>query len=223
MTATSSSTGSSREMRLGFRTSPQKPSSSRYSVAHWQVHWRYSGSPKGILLIDFLPRVETVNVDRYCETLQKLRRAIQNKRRGMLNAGVVLLRDNARPHMARRAAAVLTKFCWELLKQPPTALILLSAIFTFSCISRNSCPPSSWRVARQVRRSDLTVRMCWDQWTEETSFTRRLGSEGLRQANRREDRQARVEPISSIAAVQTQAAPSPQVPVSSRTISRRTA
>ena len=32
------------------------------------------------------------------ETLQKLRRVIQNKRRGLLNADVVLLRDNARPH-----------------------------------------------------------------------------------------------------------------------------
>ncbi|GFV26929.1 uncharacterized protein TNCV_1753881 [Trichonephila clavipes] len=73
---------------------------------------------KSILLINFLPRGETVNVDRYYETLWKLRRAIQNKRRGMLNAGVVLLRDNARLHTARRAAAVLTEFDWELLDHP---------------------------------------------------------------------------------------------------------
>jgi hypothetical protein len=33
-------------------------------------------------------------------TLQKLRRAIQNKRRGMLSRGVVMIRDNARPHTA---------------------------------------------------------------------------------------------------------------------------
>ncbi|KAJ4451673.1 hypothetical protein ANN_03143 [Periplaneta americana] len=98
------------------------------------MHWRHSGSPvrtkfkqtlsvrkvmctvfwdrKGILLIVFLPRGETVNADRYCETLQKLRRAIQNKRREMLTAGVVLLHDNARPHTARRTAAVLTEFGW---------------------------------------------------------------------------------------------------------------
>lgn len=105
------------------------------------MHWRHSGSPvrtkfkqtlsvrkvmctvfwdrKGILLIDFLPRGETVNADRYCETLRKLRRAIQNKRRGMLTAGVVLLHDNARPHTARRTAAVLTEFGWELFDHPP--------------------------------------------------------------------------------------------------------
>ena len=34
----------------------------------------------GILLVDFLTRDETVNAERYCETLQKLRLAIQNKR-----------------------------------------------------------------------------------------------------------------------------------------------
>ncbi|KAJ4443883.1 hypothetical protein ANN_05670 [Periplaneta americana] len=74
---------------------------------------------KGILLIDFLPRGETVNADRYYETLRKLRRAIQNKRRGMLTAGVVRLHDNARPHTARRTAAVLTEFGWELFDHPP--------------------------------------------------------------------------------------------------------
>ncbi|GFU65797.1 uncharacterized protein TNCV_5059311 [Trichonephila clavipes] len=108
------------------------------------MHWRYSGSPvrmkfkhmllvrkgmctvfwdrKDILLIDFLPRGETVNVDRYCETLQKLRHAIQNKRRGLLNAGVVLLRENARPHTARCIAAVSTEFGRELFDQSPLQL-----------------------------------------------------------------------------------------------------
>ncbi|KAJ4439236.1 hypothetical protein ANN_07356 [Periplaneta americana] len=100
------------------------------------MHWQHSRSPvrtkskqtlsvrkvictvfwdrKGILLIDFLPRGETVNTDRYCETLRKLRRAIQNKRRGMLTAGIVLLHDNA-----RCTAAVLTEFGWELFHHPP--------------------------------------------------------------------------------------------------------
>ncbi|GFX27903.1 mariner Mos1 transposase [Trichonephila clavipes] len=50
---------------------------------------------KGILLIDFLPRGQTINAAGYCETLRKLRRAIQNKRRGFLSKGVVFLHDNA--------------------------------------------------------------------------------------------------------------------------------
>ena len=50
---------------------------------------------KGILLIDFLERGLTINADTYCETVRKLRGAIQNKRCGMLSSGIVLLHDNA--------------------------------------------------------------------------------------------------------------------------------
>ena len=74
---------------------------------------------------------------------------------------------------------------------------------------------SARRVARQLGRSDCVVRRCWDQWTEETSFTRRPGSG---QTSRREDRHiirnARVEPTASLAAIQTQAAASLRAPVS---------
>ncbi|KAJ4443928.1 hypothetical protein ANN_05717 [Periplaneta americana] len=99
--------------KVGARTKFKQTLSVRKVM--WTVFW----DRKGILLIDFLPRGETVNADRYCETLRKLLSAIQNKRRGMLTAGVVLLHDNARPHTARRTAAVLTEFGWELFDQPP--------------------------------------------------------------------------------------------------------
>ena len=45
---------------------------------------------KGILLIDFMPTGTPINSDRYCDTLRKLRRAIQNRRRGKLSKGVTL-------------------------------------------------------------------------------------------------------------------------------------
>jgi hypothetical protein len=53
---------------------------------------------KSVLLVEFLPRGSTINTGVYCDTLKKLRRAIQNKRRGMLSWGVVMLNDNAGPH-----------------------------------------------------------------------------------------------------------------------------
>ena len=55
---------------------------------------------KGVLLIEFMEPGTTITSGTYCETLKKLRRAIENKRRGMLTSGVVLLHDNARPHTA---------------------------------------------------------------------------------------------------------------------------
>jgi len=50
---------------------------------------------KRIISIDFLTQGETITAARYCETLQKFKRAIKNKRRGMLTKGVCLLHDNA--------------------------------------------------------------------------------------------------------------------------------
>ncbi|KAG5314892.1 SETMR methyltransferase, partial [Pseudoatta argentina] len=63
--------------------------------------------------------LETLKWDvRYCETLKKLRRAIQNKRRGMLTAGVSLL-HNARPHVTASTTALLNQFSWDVLTHPP--------------------------------------------------------------------------------------------------------
>ncbi|GFX84980.1 HTH_48 domain-containing protein [Trichonephila clavipes] len=73
---------------------------------------------KGVLLVEFLTRSDTINAAAYCATLQKLRRAIQIKRRGMLSAGVVLLHDNARPHTANRTQDLITSFGWEQLDHP---------------------------------------------------------------------------------------------------------
>ena len=49
---------------------------------------------KGALLVKFMPR----NTNAYCATLERLFRAIQNRRRGKLLRGTVLLHDNTRPH-----------------------------------------------------------------------------------------------------------------------------
>ena len=111
----------------------------KYGQVH-SMQWRHSSSPtlefkqassvrkimatvfwdrKGILLIDFLECGLTINADAYCETVRKLRRAIQNKRRGMLSSGIVLLHDNARPHTAARTAQLLQQFRCEVFDHPP--------------------------------------------------------------------------------------------------------
>lgn len=105
------------------------------------MEWRHSNSPrkvkfkqtisarkimctvfwdrKGVLLVEFLPRNETINAAGYCKTLHNLRRSIQNKRRGKLSKGIVLLQDNARPHVANQTKDLITSFRWETLDHPP--------------------------------------------------------------------------------------------------------
>jgi len=72
---------------------------------------------KGVLLVGFLPEGFTISAGIYCDTLQKLRRAIQNKRRGMLSQGVVIIHANTRPHTATQN--LITTVGWEQFDDPP--------------------------------------------------------------------------------------------------------
>ena len=86
---------------------------------------------QGVLLVEFLPQGTIIN-SVYCEMLKKLRHAVQNKRRGMLSATILLLHDNARPHSAAQAQHLITSFRWEQMDHPSTALIWRQVIFTSS-------------------------------------------------------------------------------------------
>ena len=66
-----------------------------------------------------LPQGTTINSVVCCETLKKLRRAIQNKRRGMLSATILLLHDNAWPLCAAQTQDLITSFKWEQIDHPP--------------------------------------------------------------------------------------------------------
>jgi len=109
------------------RVSHITPESKRQSL-----HWKHTGSPKrkklkqtistrkimctvswnrqAVLLVEFLPQGTAINSVVYCETLKKLRRAIQNKRHGMLSATILLLHDNGRPHSAAQTQDLITSF-----------------------------------------------------------------------------------------------------------------
>ncbi|GBN25186.1 hypothetical protein AVEN_247191-1 [Araneus ventricosus] len=73
----------------------------------------------GVLLVDFMQRGTTINVIVYAQTLRKLRRAIENERRGMLTEGILLLHDNARSHTAAQTRALSESFGWEILDHHP--------------------------------------------------------------------------------------------------------
>jgi hypothetical protein len=69
--------------------------------------------------LEFLPQVSTINAGVYYDTLKKLRRAIQNKRRGMLSRCVVMLHVNARTHTAAATQDLIATFGWEQFDHPP--------------------------------------------------------------------------------------------------------
>ena len=57
-----------------------------------------------------MPRGKTVNSATYADLLKNhLRPAIKSKRRGLLNTGVLLQHDSARPHTARSTVAAIPR------------------------------------------------------------------------------------------------------------------
>ncbi|KAJ4447089.1 hypothetical protein ANN_09078 [Periplaneta americana] len=100
-------------------SSPKKPRKFKQTLSTQKVMATVFWDRKGVLLLDFMPKGTKINANRYCETLRNLRRAIQNKRRGMLSRGVVLLHDNARPHTAASTRELLDQFGWEIFDHPP--------------------------------------------------------------------------------------------------------
>jgi histone-lysine N-methyltransferase SETMAR len=73
---------------------------------------------QNILLVEFMPRGTTITAESYCATMRRLRYAIQNRRRGILSGGMMLLHDNARQHAAARKQAMLQEFGWEVFEHP---------------------------------------------------------------------------------------------------------
>ncbi|GBM56624.1 Histone-lysine N-methyltransferase SETMAR, partial [Araneus ventricosus] len=71
----------------------------------------------------------TTNANRYCETLRKLRRAIQNRRRGMFSRLIALLHDNSRLHTAVATQELLDQFGWEIFDHPPYSPDLATSDF----------------------------------------------------------------------------------------------
>lgn len=73
---------------------------------------------KGLLLIDYMPQKTTINGEYYANLMFKLRDSINEKRRGMLAKGVLLLHDNAPVHKARVAQAAIRDCGYEELNHP---------------------------------------------------------------------------------------------------------
>ena len=76
---------------------------------------------EGILFWELLPPNTTVTAQVFCEQLEKLRQAKQQKRPNWAKekSAVRLLVDNARPHIAKITRQKLEKLRWHLMAHPP--------------------------------------------------------------------------------------------------------
>jgi len=102
--------------------SPNKLGKFKQSLANRKLMATVFWDRKGVLLNEFMEPGTTITSETYCETLKKLCRAIEKKRRGMFTSGVVLLHDNARPHTQLHAHKPCSRnFVGTCLATHPTA------------------------------------------------------------------------------------------------------
>ena len=73
---------------------------------------------KGIIMLDFLPKISTITGVYYANLLDQLRTAIREKRRGKLSKGVLLQQDNARVHTCKVAMDAVERNEYELIPHP---------------------------------------------------------------------------------------------------------
>lgn len=104
-------------------TDPGKPSR---STAKTNIHGKKVllciwWDQHGILYYELLQPGETVTAERYKRQIIELSNKLQTKRPEWANRHdkVILLYDNARPHVAKSVSDVLKQLNWEMLPHPP--------------------------------------------------------------------------------------------------------
>jgi len=70
-------------------------------------------------MTDRVPSGTTVTAAYYRQFLQKLRCKMHANRPDLLENGVLILHDNARPHLGKDVCGLLDGYRWEVLPHPP--------------------------------------------------------------------------------------------------------
>ena len=75
---------------------------------------------RGIIHFELLQENQTITGDFYAQQLERVYQALLEKQPELINRkGVILLHDNARPHIKKNVNEKLNEFKWEVLPHPP--------------------------------------------------------------------------------------------------------
>jgi len=72
----------------------------------------------GILLVDYLPKGQTINAEYYSSLLVQLKDIFKEKRRGKFTKRILFLHDNAPPHRALATQKKLAYLGFQCLDHP---------------------------------------------------------------------------------------------------------
>src|SRR5215510_942164 len=140
-------------MRLGFITTTllqsvnqcnrpikrrQSRKKSRLSLSKNKIMIIVFCDQHGLIFMDILERNASINKERHCKSLEKLKRAIATKRPGLKDTPITFHQDNARPHTAHQTLAQIARYGWTLMPHPPYSPDLAPSDFYLSGQLKNS-------------------------------------------------------------------------------------
>ena len=96
----------------------------RSAKIRWKSSRLYFLGSRSILLIDYLPKGQTINPEYYSSLLVQMKDILKEKRRGMVTKGVLFLHDNAPAHQALATQKKLAYLGFQCLDHPPYSLDL---------------------------------------------------------------------------------------------------
>lgn len=76
----------------------------------------------GVVHHEYMPSGQTINAEKYCAILDRVQKAIKEKRPWLVTGGrcsVILQQDNASPHKAKITQKKIKELKWKLLQHPP--------------------------------------------------------------------------------------------------------
>ena len=85
----------------------------------WKILASIIWEQDGILLIDNLPKDQTINSEYYSSLLVQLKDILKEKRRGKVTKGVLFFHDNAPAHRALATQKKLAYLGFQCLDHPP--------------------------------------------------------------------------------------------------------
>ena len=118
---------------------------------------------KGVLLMEVLPHGQTITADTYCQQLDRLVAAIQQKRRRLMGGGaqqITYLHDNARPHTANKTVNKLQEIGFSVLPHPPYSPDLAPSDFYLFSPMKTALRGRNYNSAEEVQ-------VVLERWIEE--------------------------------------------------------
>ena len=97
----------------------QKKSEYKNSLEKFSPRFFFFWDQDGILLVDYLPKGQTINAEYYLSLLAQLKDILKEKRRGKVTKGVLFLHDNAPAHRALATQKKLVCLGFQCLDHPP--------------------------------------------------------------------------------------------------------